>query len=322
MANQPQAACTYLARIANTGPLARIALDERLAKDPFPVPEELTDFELAFGDLLDINNDGKREYVYVVQYPPRDEDPSSLTIEESRIRGPFGIPRNDSLQQELFVYDQSMREIEIRAANELTKALADDADRYRFVLHRNSYYIVAQRGEEPRYALKIDSSNIAQPICAFEQRASGPRMKAHALTAYEWLKQSLEADSHEGILWEYAFARSDFAVAELLIASGHSANERMDGDSLLVWAIQEERIDVVDWLLKHDADPNIASKHGQTPVQMTISDEGADVAAKLMRYGADPAPAVYDISALQQTESGHKRSLVLAAIKQDRKSVV
>jgi hypothetical protein len=315
LANDPEPVCAYLARAANEDSLENAALKGRAASAAFPVPQDLAELDFAFKDLLDINNDGKREYFYIAQYDEQDEDPSSLGIQDVRIVRPLSIPRSAGTVQEVFVFDRAWAEIEIEDANDVTKALAEDANRYLVVHHRRSYYLVALRGDQLRYALRTDRSNTAEPVCAFAQDASDPRARTRALTPYEWLRQSFAAmEDPEGMLWEYAFSREDLAVAELLIANGHGANERIGGELLLAWAIDEEREDLVDWLLAHGADVSVDRMGGDELLEAAIDAERPGIALKLMRHGADPAPMIDHITWLQPASLRRKRSLMLAAV--------
>ena len=312
--DRPPAVCTYLARAANSGSLERSFLRGHRAHDSaFPVPEDVADWgELTFKDLIDINNDGKAEYVYVVQYPPPRQDDSS-TIIESRIIKPFAIPRYGT-RQELYVFDQTMEELDLKPAQDEAKELPQDADRYRLLRYGSTYYLVALNGDELRYVQRIDSTNTAQPVCAFEQTASGKRMQTRALTTYRWLKQSFEQlEGYPGTLWLYAFQRADFEVAELLARNGRSVNERIEDDTLLLWAIDENRGDIVDWLLEHGADPSIDQRGDDPPISLAVRHENIPVALKLIEYGADPRPHIDDIAALRRPPE-QKRSLLLATI--------
>ena len=230
---------------------------------------------------------------------------------------PSAFPRRAALsRQELFIYDQSLREIEVKTVEELAKVFPEDADRYRLLLHRNSYYVVAQRGEDLRYALRIDKANTVRPVCAFEQDGGSPRI-THALTTYQWLKQSLEGsfDAREGVVWEYAFSRDGFAVADLLIAHHHDVNhERIGEDSLLEWAVEEDRADVVEWLLEHGADPGVCVRHREMPLHSALRRENVPMILNLIRHGADLEPFIDDLADLLRDRPRQARSVLRAAI--------
>ena len=318
--DRPQAVCSYLARAANSGSLAKVLLRGHIANDPaFPHPEALADFDVAFQDLIDINNDGKVEYVYVVQYPPYVPRPpgDSTIIDELRIIRPFVIPKHGYGQQELFVFDRKQQELELELAEDETKALADDADRYRFLRYGRAYYLLALAGDDLSYVQKFDRTNTARPVCAFEKHTNDKRPQTRALTTYRWLDRSFKSDDerYPGNLWAYAFERDDFAVAELLVKNGRSANERVfDDDTLLVSAIREERADIVEWLLKHGADPSIADRRDDTPLWLAVRHEYVPIALKLIQHGADPRPLIDDIADLRRALPEQKRSLMLATI--------
>lgn len=64
-----------------------------------------------------------------------------------------------------------------------------------------------------------------------------------------------------------------------------------DGVSYLLAAVINDRLDVVELLLAHGADPDLADNTGRTPLTMAIGTKRKNarvIARCLLRHGADP----------------------------------
>ena len=86
-----------------------------------------------------------------------------------------------------------------------------------------------------------------------------------------------------------AAAAGDVALAERLLSSGASPNERNEsGDTPLHLAAYAGHVEVAELLLKHGADPNIRNRHDMTPLHEAVLGNKPAVAALLLKHGADP----------------------------------
>jgi hypothetical protein len=277
--------------------------ERRPANDSaIPVPEDLAGRPLTFKDRLDINNDGRLEYVYILE-PAPEQEPNGL-IEDT-----FTIP----VTPRLFIYDRDLTEIKPRLAPEPAYSLGA-ADGSRVILYRGTYYVVMQEGERLRYVLKIDHANVAHPTCAFEERLGATATTYRALTPVEWLNRSFP-DSLD--LWNYAFSSERFAIAELLLANGHNLTETVGGKPLLLWAADDpERADIVDWLLDHYANPKLMSgPAGTALLQEAMSGMDLPLIQKLIQHGADPSKYLdHDISQLLTVAGEDAQSVIVAVV--------
>lgn len=80
------------------------------------------------------------------------------------------------------------------------------------------------------------------------------------------------------------------AVAELLVEHGAALDLQSEdrGYSALMDATAAGSADAVDFLLKRGADPNLASKDGQTALVIAVGRNDVPLCRKLLSYGADP----------------------------------
>jgi ankyrin repeat protein len=93
-----------------------------------------------------------------------------------------------------------------------------------------------------------------------------------------------EDDAIRLILRNASLARIQAAVKE----SGKSVNDiKWQGTSLLGYAVQENRENVVIWLLEQGADPN-AMRSAGAPLLIAIHRENIAMTKLLLDHGADP----------------------------------
>ena len=79
------------------------------------------------------------------------------------------------------------------------------------------------------------------------------------------------------------------AVAELLIGSGAALDLQSEdrGYSALMDAASTGSMDMVEYLLKRGANPNLSSKDGQTALVIAVGRNDVPLCQKLLEYGAD-----------------------------------
>jgi ankyrin repeat protein len=95
---------------------------------------------------------------------------------------------------------------------------------------------------------------------------------------------------------EGAIYAGDWNEIENYITTGGDVNiQNYDGDSLLHFAVEKQKYEIIELLLDHGADINIQNDYGETPlhtaVELFIEDEGhyteADLIEFLVNHGAD-----------------------------------
>jgi ankyrin repeat protein len=74
-------------------------------------------------------------------------------------------------------------------------------------------------------------------------------------------------------------------VVMLVLSAGVNINLRNNhsGETPLMYALREENIDLVDFLLANGADPNVADENGQTPIKRAYNPQTRDL---LRQFGA------------------------------------
>jgi ankyrin repeat protein len=99
----------------------------------------------------------------------------------------------------------------------------------------------------------------------------------------------IHSTNDDGSILYTGIANSNLDMVAWGIGRGLSVNGRNDrGQTPLYWAVIEYDVDIVELLLKHDADPNIPSNIGRYPLQFVIQDYDRNIVILLLEYGADP----------------------------------
>ena len=89
-----------------------------------------------------------------------------------------------------------------------------------------------------------------------------------------------------------AVFRKDFAALEELLKSANVNSRDQDGRTPLMYAILSEHADVrmVEFLIQHGADINVADKQGWTPLHFAARDHKLDLVKILVDNGAAVDP--------------------------------
>jgi ankyrin repeat protein len=77
------------------------------------------------------------------------------------------------------------------------------------------------------------------------------------------------------------------AVQRTLQRTGPNQAET-DGTTALHWAVQEDRLDIVQALVKAGADANAKNHYGLTPLAWAVNNGNAGITEQLLKAGADP----------------------------------
>ena len=86
-----------------------------------------------------------------------------------------------------------------------------------------------------------------------------------------------------------AVRSGDAAATRALIARGGDVNEPgVDGASALHWAVYDDRLDLVELLLKAGANPAARDRYGVTPIVLASVNGNASLIRRLLESGADP----------------------------------
>lgn len=117
----------------------------------------------------------------------------------------------------------------------------------------------------------------------------------YVLTDYERFQRAAE-QAYVSSPWEYAFRQPGVAAAELLLANGHSIDETVRDQPLLMMAMGQGRTDLFEWLLARGADP----EKGDTDEPYRLLERAVrigqlEMATRLVEAGVDPAPIQYEI---------------------------
>ena len=123
-----------------------------------PIPEKLAGQEIAFEGRIDINDDGRTESVYVVNFPSGLSDVIVLGREPDQHRF-----------ERLYLYDASLNEIKYTTGGTRRWKSTDSflVNRYRVLRYRGGHYVIALVDDAPRYVGTFDADNSAHALCAF-----------------------------------------------------------------------------------------------------------------------------------------------------------
>lgn len=256
--------CEYVVKLANSNQLKSGAMKGISLDDPTPASPDSFFGVIKFKDVLDINNDGIPEHVFVT-YSQNGGD--SLNIYDAK--STFVGYKIDKSEEESFVESGTIR----------------------LIRYDNAVYVVSV-DDEAGYGNVgvIDAKNLLHSVCELGLTPhSGVARKRmyRTLSGYEKLIRRASLNNKKP--WEYALSGTTLESAELLIRNGHKVNDEIYPDMpLLMWAVWQHRDTLVDWLLKHGANPNINSGAG-TPLQEALwRGSGPSVVIRLLEHGANP----------------------------------
>ncbi len=140
--------CAYVARTANLGKLEDVVLKGRPWNDSsFPTPADLGSVGVTFRDSVDINNDGRPEYVYVTS-------------------------EGTAHFEGLVAYDADLRKIEYAASpgdDWQSNNLRWASDR-RIIRYKGLHYIIGKSDDYLNYVTKIGPDNVEKVLCEFGQK--------------------------------------------------------------------------------------------------------------------------------------------------------
>lgn len=279
------AVCAYLARRANDGALGETFLAESPADHAaLPVPQELSSHDIVFRGRVAGKGDGDAAYVYVLSYPYR---PGVIVDDPIGEEGPPGV------HERIYLYDSSMKRVSPQArVRGYWKAIDRAVNRYRLFRYRGRYYAAALEDETVRFVGDVEAVYSGRATCAFESIAGdkGRPTTTAVLSDYQWFLQWLEEESP----WEFAFDQPDLAVADWLLKNGRSPNERIGEQSLLTWAIDEEREDVIELLLDNGVDIHAIDDAGDLPLAVAVDKRSTALALRLINAGADVTAEIVD----------------------------
>lgn len=287
LAAEAPAVCSHIAQLANEGKLeTAAALRPSTDGSTIPDPPDLYG-NIVFRDLLDINQDGLPEYVFVTE---------------------------DSNGSELAIFDANLQRIDFRLAPE-AELVTENYTTWQPLRHDGKVYVLARTQGEPGYVATIGPDHVMQPLCELGKgQKPSTRTLYHVLSDYERLLR--HAAARNATPWQYAFSGEGFERAELLVRNGHSVNDVQDLHMpLLTWAVWQHRDDVVDWLLNKGANPNLTSKdYNMEPLYEAVwRGSGAQVVLRLLQAGADPGRLTGQIAEFADKDTVGGEPILLAA---------
>ncbi len=121
-------------------------------------------------------------------------------------------------------------------------------------------------------------------------------------------------DRHGVTLLGLAIRSRHSAVAELLVSRGATIDLQSEdrGYSAMMDAASSGSLDLVEFLLKKGANPNLVSKDGQSALVIAVGRNDVPMCRKLLDYGADPDISdKLGFSARKYAELFHNPEMVL-----------
>jgi Ankyrin repeat len=144
-----EGACEYAARMANRGKLEEAVLKGRPSSDAsLPPQPESTLGGVTFRDRIDINGDGRPEYVYVTS-------------------------EGTAHYEGLSVYDSDMKPVRVGTSPDddwQSDNLRWAAD-LRVMRFGGSYYVIGKTDDNLNYLARIGPDNVERVVCEFAQRS-------------------------------------------------------------------------------------------------------------------------------------------------------
>ncbi len=296
--------CAQIAKLANQGALERAFLKGRSLDDAaIPVPTRLQSEKISFYDLLDIDGDGKPEWLYALS-----PDPS------------MDYERNDEVVPRAF--DEHLNPVEYPAAD---PQFWSDSERSKvsdvhYLRLRDAIYTVARFNQQLRYAVQIGSDRMKHAVCEFattgasaEDHSRSRRPRIVAASDYEMLMRSVR--SQHMAPWEFVLSRLGTDAAETLLRNGHRIDELVGHDTLLSIAFRQDRIELVQWLLANGATVNPSRDAYGTPLDDALRANNVPVAILLLEHGADVVRGTNELLQYAQVHPQTALPLLQLAIK-------
>ena len=170
---------------------------------------------------------------------------------------------------------------------------------------------VASSSGKPQGQKEVVSAEHRTPL--FECAENGNLVIAKLLTARRG-GCDIDATDGDGCTALYvALDEDEDDVAEFLLSLGASpdiGNADIGNDNtLLAWAASRRRLDHVELLLEHGADPNKPGKSGMYPLHMAARAAGPKVLACLLAKGADPTVTTTAGDTPRQVAEKNKRAV-------------
>ena len=145
----------------------------------------------------------------------------------------------------------------------------------------NAYHSYQKRLDKIRWLIKSEA-NVNQkdywgntPIVwaaansTYGRRIPSDRKHAEFRRKVSWLliKSGVQVDGLVGeTALSHALREGQFSIAYALVLNGANPNTNIDGKSALMWAIDDQRVRLINILLYKGAKPNWRDNNGQTPL--------------------------------------------------------
>jgi len=141
-------------------------------------------------------------------------------------------------------------------------------------------------------------------------------------TAIGLLFPSLAAPANPVSVVDAVKAGNDAAVKKNLQMHGDPNAADPDGTTALHWAVQEDRLDLVEALISAGAKVKVTNRWGVTPLALAVTNGNAAITQALLKAGADPRHGIPETGTplLTAARSGNPdviKALLAAGVKPD-----
>jgi hypothetical protein len=234
---EPLIVCRKILDLANAGELAN-SINQKNTNEviPFPPSGDLSGSTITFSDVIDINNDGKAEYLYIL---------------------------GSYVDAAFVIYSHDFKHIDVPNIDEPDPALTvlGDATQVATFNHDSKNYLLGLNDNKLVYAAMVKPNNYLNVICQFGSLHDDKKQPhSDESSPNYFLLNELDIIVRDAARsnytpWQYAFSQEKMDVAEVLISHGYSVDDVVDPDSkmpLLSWAIWQEKKIAVSWLLAHN----------------------------------------------------------------------
>eukprot|EP00941_MAST-03F_sp_MAST-3F-sp1_P004732 g4732.t1 len=180
--------------------------------------------------------------------------------------------------------------------------------------------IVTDEHRSPLF-LCVDNGNLAIAKLLIQEGCDIDARDGDGCTAlYTALDDSDDEDSDD----EAATSSKKRKVAEFLLSEGASpdignADIGME-NTLLAWSASRRRLDHVELLLQHGADPNLPGKSGMHPLHMAARLGAVDIVKALLSKGADITAKTPSGNDILKIAESNKRTELLNYLKKEHAS--